>query len=397
MQSISSLTKMWLAAGLLSTAACGVAAAGGFNRGTAATDLLYEDEKFDMRFDARVIAPSQKFSANANPALVGTNFYDSYVIPSAAVKFNLSENFRCAGTYTDPLGAALDYAAPKFPTGKLSEEFVISEFGLTCAARFDAGMGVISVLGGGFVEDLNYDRLTDLSVPTGGLLPAGTLATLKLDGQEYGWRAGVAYEIPDYKLRVELLYRSGTEYGATGTLAVPGALVGLPTASVILPAVGYGDMPQSVELNMRSGVAPDWLAFLNVKWTDWSVLQSLVVTTPLSTTSDQYFWQDGWTVTGGVVHSFNDVFAGQVSLTWDRGVSTGWDLRSDVWTLALGGRFRAPIGGEFRLGAGFSYLDSIAETQYANAVIPGSIRSGFNQAADSGYAVTLSGGFIVQW
>jgi long-chain fatty acid transport protein len=164
-----------------------------------------------------------------------------------------------------------------------------------------------------------------------------------------------------------------------------------------VPAVGYGDMPQSVELNMRSGVAEDWLAFLNVKWTDWSVLETLLVTSPVATTSDQYFWQDGWTVTGGVVHAFSDMFAGQASLTWDRGVSTGWDLRSDIWTLALGGRLRAPVGGEFRFGAGFSYLDSVTETQYANAVIPGNLRSGFNSAADSGYAVTVSGGYIVQW
>jgi long-chain fatty acid transport protein len=397
MSIISSLTKVLLAAGLLSIATCGIAAAGGFNRGSAATDLLYEEENFNMRFDARIVIPSQKYSVNVNPALVGTSFYDDYIVPSAGVKFNVSEHLRCAGTYTDAFGAASTFEAPKIPTGKLSEDFVISEFGATCAVRFDAGMGVISVLGGGFVEDLNYDRLTDLSVPTGGLLPPGTPATLKLDGKEYGWRAGLAYEIPDYKLRFELLYRSGTEYGAIGTLVVPGALVGSPAAAIALPAVAYGDMPQSVELNMRSGVAPDWLAFANVKWTEWSVLETLVVSTPLSTTADQYHWRDGWTVTGGVVHSFSDVFAGQVSLTWDRGVSTGWDLRGDVWTLALGGRLRAPVGGEFRIGAGFSYLESVTETQYANAIIPGDIRSGFNSAVDDGYAVTLSGGYIIQW
>ena len=67
-----------------------------------------------------------------------------------------------------------------------------------------------------------------------------------------------------------------------------------------------------------------------VRWTDWSVLQTLTVTTPLSTTIDQYQWRDGWTLTGGVVHSFSAAFAGQMSLTWDRGVSTGWDLRDEV-------------------------------------------------------------------
>ena len=117
----------------------------------------------------------------------------------------------------------------------------------------------------------------------------------------------------------------------------------------------------------------------------------------VSTTIDQYQWRDGWTVTGGVVHSFSEAFGGSVSLTWDRGVTTGWDLRNDVWTLALGGRLRSQIGGEFRFGLGLSYLAAAQETQYANAIIPGNIHSGFNQAADSGFATTLNVGFITQW
>ena len=40
---------------------------------------------------------------------------------------------------------------------------------------------------------------------------------------------------------------------------------------------------------------------------------------------------------------------------------------------------------------------SVSESQYGNAIVPGSIRNGFNSAADSGYAVTLSAGYIVQW
>ena len=88
-------------------------------------------------------------------------------------------------------------SAPKFPSGKLSEKFTTDEFGLACAVRFQAGQGVVSVMvGGGFVEQLDYERVNDLSVPTGGLLPAGTNANLNLKGQEYGWRAGLAYAVP---------------------------------------------------------------------------------------------------------------------------------------------------------------------------------------------------------
>jgi long-chain fatty acid transport protein len=371
-------TAAW--AGLISVLAAGAANAGGFSRGTAPTDILYEDGNFDIRFDARVVMPHQEFSKSANPALIGTNSYETYVIPSAAVKFNISDSLRCAGTYTQNNGADMKYAAPKLspsdPFGvppKLSENFHTDEFGLTCAVRFAVGPGVLSVLGGGFAEELTYDRVS--------VIGGGATANLELSGQEYGWRGGIAYEIPEIKLRAEVLYRSGTEYGAEGKLGTPFGPV---------PAVATGNLPQSAELNLRSGVAPGWLVFGQVKWTDWSVLNALTVVTPAlpGPVVDTYNWRDGWTLTGGVVHSFSETFAGQVSLTWDQGVSTGWDLKGDVWSFALGGRVRAPVGGEFRFGAGVAYLEGVEETQYA---------APFNEATDNGYAIGLNVGYIVQW
>ncbi|MDW6023977.1 outer membrane protein transport protein [Mesorhizobium sp. BAC0120] len=391
------LLKTAACAGLLSIVATGAANAGGFSRGTAPIDLLYEDGNFNIRFDARVVLPHQEYSKNANPALVGSNYYEKYIVPSVGFKFNISDNFRCVGTYTQNNGSSVEYDSPKIVSGKVSENFHTDEFGATCAVRFAVGSGVFSVLGGGFVEELTYNRVTDLGTATGIPFLVGFSSPLKLDGQEYGWRAGLAYEIPDIKLRAELLYRSGTNYGADGTLVVPGALVGAPLPSVTLPATAVGSLPQSVELNVRSGIAEGWLAFGSVRWADWSVLDTLSVTTALSTTVDQYHWRDGWTLTGGVVHAFTDTFAGQISLTWDEGVSTGWDLRGETWTLALGGRVRAPVGGEFRFGAGIAYLASEETTEYADAFLPGNPHSGFNEATDTGYAVGLNVGYIVQW
>ncbi|MGG2475354.1 transporter, partial [Rhizobium sp. BR5] len=36
---------------------------------------------------------------------------------------------------------------------------------------------------------------------------------------------------------------------------------------------GSVSMPDSIELKVQSGIAPDWLAFGSVKWTDWSQIQ----------------------------------------------------------------------------------------------------------------------------
>ena len=110
----NSLLKAVVGVGLLTLAAAmGAAQAGGFTRGTADTDLLFEDGNFNMRVDARVVVPTQKFSTNANPALVGTNFYGTYIIPSAAVKFDLNHNLRCESTWTQNVGADTDICQPE--------------------------------------------------------------------------------------------------------------------------------------------------------------------------------------------------------------------------------------------------------------------------------------------
>src|SRR5690606_21270815 len=90
----------------------GSAHAGGFSRGTADTDILFEPGKVDFRAGATLVVPSQKFTAPpvaaADPALVGTNYLEPYVIPSVAGKISFSDNLACAGTYTHSNGAASD-------------------------------------------------------------------------------------------------------------------------------------------------------------------------------------------------------------------------------------------------------------------------------------------------
>lgn len=378
--------KGLLAAGCFSVALVGVAQAGGFSRGTADTDLLFEDGNFNMRAGVTYVAPTREFSKNPNPALVGTSYTDDYIIPSAAIKFNLSDNFRCAGTMVDNNGGSATYAHPKL-SGKLEEEFTTNEKALTCAVKFDVGRGSLWLLGGGFVEDFDYNRVNALPIP-------GAFAHLVLKGQDYGYRVGAAYSIPEIAFRAQLMYRSGTSYGADGTLSVPGALVGSPAATVPLAAVGTGNLPQTVEFKLQSGIAPGWLAFGSVKWSDWSVQKELLVTTavPSIGSKDIYNWKDGWTVTGGIGHAFTDRISGLVALTWDQGVETGWDLSSDTYTVAVGASVKDDLGGELRGGVGYSYLTSAEETKYAE--IPGV--SG-NQAVKAGHAFAFNLGYNIKW
>lgn len=374
------------------------AEAGGFSRGTADTDILFEPGDFSARAGVTVVVPSRKFTRNANPALVGVNPFKSFAVPSAAVKYQIVPGASCAGTYTHAFGAAGDWSAGGgTATGKLTEEFIVHEFGLTCGLNFDVGPGKLWLIGGGFVEHFDYERSGVLRGLTGaGAALNGLPTDLDLTGNDTGYRVGVAYEMPEIALRGQVLYRSGTSYGADGTLTAPAAAVGagmLPTPASV-PAIGIGELPQSVEFKLQSGIAPGWLAFGSVKWTDWSTMTTLDVVRPGGdlVSRNEYYWRDGWTVTGGVGHAFTDTISGSVSLTWDRGVSTGYDLMGDTYTLAVGGSFKDQWGGELRGGVGLSYLSSSVETRYPTMAYPAG-----NAAIDSGWGFSFGGSYRLNW
>lgn len=355
--------------------AVGSAQAGGFSRGSADTDILFEPNQFDIRAGVTFVSPNREFSAHSDPGLIGKDYTESYWVPSVAAKVRLFDPLSCAGTYTQAYGGSVNYEGRLLP-GKLTEEFTVDEYALTCAVKFGMGKGNFYLIGGAFAERFDYERVNSV-------VPGLVNANLALDGTDYGYRLGVAYDIPEIALRTQLLYRSATSYGADGRFEIP--LMGVDAA-----AFGTGNLPQSVELKVQSGIAPGWLAFGSIKWMDWSVQEMLVVSVPgfpPADTDDIYNWQDGWTITGGVGHAFNDRVSGLASISWDKGVTTGWDHSSDTWTLALGGSVKDSIGGEFRGGVGVSYLTSATQQFGDNA---GSV-------ADSGWAYALNVGYKLSW
>lgn len=356
--------------GLLFTAVA--AQAGGFARGNADTDILFEQGNFDVRAGFTYVTPTRKLNAHQDASLVGHNYTSAYTVPSVAVKAKLADQLACAGTYVQVHGGTTNYEGRMTP-GKLTEKMGVDEYALTCSVNFQMGGGKLHLLGGAFVEKFDYNRVN-------AVVPGFMNANLKLHGTDYGYRVGVAYEIPEIAFRTQLMYRSGTSFGASGNFSIP--LAPTPFA-----ATGAGVLPQSVELKVQSGIAPGWLAFGSVKWTDWSVQRQLVVSVPgfpAANSADVYNWKDGWTVSGGIGHAFNERVSGLAGITWDQGVGTGWDLSSDTWTLALGGSIKDTIGGEFRGGLGFTYLTSAAENKYA---------PGANSAVDSGWAYAFNLGY----
>ena len=368
------------------------AVAGGFLRGTADTDILYEDGPAALRTGLVYVVPSRDYDTIRGEEAHDKTFSDQYSVPFGSVKIRLFDALSCAGTYTRPFGASTFYG----PQAQLADlistrnatsasEFRSDEFGATCDAHVAAGPGNIHFLGGLFVQDFDYEERT-------------TLGTLRLtDNSATGYRLGAAYDIPEYAFRAQVLFRSQIDHEADGEfeLSALGSgfakqLTGLTfPAGTPLPTTGAGSLPKSLKVSLQSGIAPGWLAYGSVEWMDWSVLPSLnYYIEGLGPQQKNFNFRDGWTVQGGIGHSFTEKLSGTVNLTWDRGVSTGADIMSDTWTLGLGAQIKAGPGA-IRLGGGLTYLTAGSQQLARGA--------SFDAESDGDWAVGLTTSYLLKF
>ena len=366
-----------------------MAQAGGLSRGSADFDILYGDTAFGIYTGGTYVAPGRSYSRASGLVISGgaptpftqsnISISENYFVPSVSIGGRIYGDLRCAGTYTQPYGADAKYS------GAISyhiaeQTLTTNEYGLTCGYGFNVGKGRLSVFGGGFYETISLGQSRNFTAAFG--LPGDS--RVDLSSSAWGYRLGLGYEIPEIALKAQLMYRSQTNHNATGAYSnTPFALLAIAAGmpADIARAI-YGDatsasatasasLPQSLEMRLQSGIAPNWLAFGSVKWTDWSVLRDLQVNEGIggrrfSTTN--FFFNDGWTVTGGVGHRFNKKFGGTLSLTWDKGVTSGWDVLTDTWTVAAGAAY--DVNEKFQISGGGAaiYFTEGRKSQTSSAV-----------------------------
>ena len=246
----------------------------------------------------------------------------------------------------------------------LQQDFSTDDWGLTCAGTVNAGeKGKLHFIGG-----VSYQKAEYKLVRAAG--PLGQSIT-EVEDNGVGWRAGLAYEIPEYALRASLIYNSQINYNMTGTLGVT-ALPGN------VPVFGSISLPQSVELRAQSGVAPGWLAFGWIRWTDWSVTDNMpicavgtpVCTQALAVSGLTLLFRDTWTVTGGAAHQFSDTFTLAGTITFDQGASQGFTSQTDTWLFGLSGVVTPNENVILRFGGRVGVLTSGA---LSTSVLPGGI------------------------
>jgi len=395
------------------------AQAGGLERGGYNIDLLFDPSDYVIDSSVTYVNPQRKLNnvqdtnpldgTNAGRPSNGVRATEGYWVPRIGFKAGIGEAVDCMFDYSQPWGAHLNQGVDWAGANENIETKIKSNnYATTCSYSFDVGPGQLRIIGGGFYQEVSgfQDRLV-FEMPTGA--PISGVGHLGLKGDGWGWRAGIAYEIEEYALRTSLVYNSAVDLdNITGTLdltQVPGGvspgITGL-THSVF----GSASMPDSLELKFQTGVAPGWLVFGSVKWTDWSQLQSLpfcptalrsagcstrTPTNPSNElTSLDLMYRDGWTISGGVGHKFNEQWSGAASLTWDRGVSTGIGTHTDTWTLGAGVSYTPTENIELRLSGALGVLTSGSSRQIVKDGRPYGQRASYDFDNDLVSAISTS-------
>jgi long-chain fatty acid transport protein len=365
------MVRHFISGGVLAAVAVGMlqspALAGGLERGGYNIDLLFDTGRFTTEATSTFVMPDRKLKnvtdvpAGGGGDLTGlptsANGSENYWSPRIGVKAGIGDAADCMFDYSEPWGAHKNPGRNWAGANEDIETKVESRnYALTCSYRFDVGPGQLRLIGGGFYQEVYgfQERLVQ-AFPVGS--PVSGVGRLDLEGDGWGWRAGVAYEIPEYAFRASLVYNSEVKLNdITGTLDLRQVN---PAITAPFDVNGSQAMPDVLELKVQSGIAPDWLAFGSVKWTDWSQLQSVpffcssavlgVCPAGAQVTSLDLGYRDGWTIMGGIGHKFSEQWSGAVSLTWDRGTSQGFGSQTDTWALGVLGSYSPTKNIEFRL------------------------------------------------
>jgi long-chain fatty acid transport protein len=390
---MNNLLKSLLGAGCGLVAMVGAANAGGLERGGYNIDLLFDASPFAAEATGTYVMPNRELNnvVDVNPANgIGSNGIgggarngvadsEDYWVPRIGFKAGIGQNVDCMVDYSQPWGAHTNPGANWMGANDNIETKINSDnYAATCSYKMDAGKGQFRVLGGVFYQEVDgfKERLV-APVPaiTGTTALGNGIGRLDLGDEGVGWRIGAAYEIPEIAFRASLVYNSAVKLdGLSGTVdlsQVPGFIDPTnPVLGKVTPVFGQATMPETVELKVQSGIAPDWLAFGSIKWVNWSRLQSVdlcpvgteaipcVQSSPTFVTSLDLLYRDGWTVSGGVGHKFNDQWSGAASITWDRGTTTGLSAQTDTWTVGGGVSYTPTQNVELRFAGALGILTS---------------------------------------
>ena len=320
---------------------------------------------------------------------------DSYQFAHAALKLQLADQLSFGLIYDQPFGAKATYSTD---TAKLPAALPGAAAALQGQGAFHNGTQGTSVE----VETQNlsmilgFQPIKNINLYAGGVYQT-VKGSVQLRGAGYGginafggynadipedsaagWLVGAAYQIPEIALKAAVTYRSEIKHkvnldeSSVGAIA-PGSLAPILNNPAVIgkPATGSTDIttPQSVNLDLQTGIMANTVAFANVRWVNWKdfairpyafgIASNIAGANPAINKPNGFnlvaYTDDQWSINTGIGRKLNDQWAGNVSVGWDSGAG------NPVTTLG-------PTEGYWNVGLGLQYSPA------ANYFIAGGVK-----------------------
>ena len=197
---------------------------------------------------------------------------------------------------------------------------------------------------------------------------------------DIGWLAGIAYQIPEIALKASLTYRSEVDHSVNVNENIPIVNLVAANPTLLFAALGITNpaqqqaigqklaslggngkteitTPQSVNLDLQTGIMENTVAFANIRWVNWKdfsiqpykfgiVSEAAGQLLPQLNKPNGFnlvdYSDDQWSITTGVGRKLNDKWAGNISVGYDTGAGnpvTTLGPTEGYWNLGLGAQF----------------------------------------------------------
>lgn len=233
------------------------------------------------------------------------NVAGGFESPGFGFKMDVGEKWSFSILGTEDFGADIRYPGNPRTTEFGGTTAITNGFSVTILGRykFDENWSVYA--GPRFNRQDGQIRLNGIAYgPVAGY-------SVELDDDiGVGYVIGGAYERKDIGLRVALTYNSRIRHG----FDTQEFFNGVPAA---LPETVNSDLPQAINLDFQTGVAPDWLIFGGIRWAEFS--EFLVEPTLFRelTGVGLVELEDITTYTLGVAHRFTEKWAGSAAFIYE--------------------------------------------------------------------------------
>lgn len=372
---------------LLSTLPLSVVQAAGLDRSGQSISAFLQPGNY-AEAGISVLDPEVQGKDNAGNKV--SDMAEDYYFPTAAIKIQATDKISLGLLYDQPFGADSQYAPESNAFATVNTNTGVLE-GTSVEVKTNSITALIgyqpnenwNVYAGPVYQSVKAKVSLRGTAYRGPQVLGGYDIDLK-ESEAYGWLAGFAYSIPEIALKAAVTYRSEIKheldttetfgFGTDGALYIPG-LTGTLLGKPVIPTYHKAEIttPQSVNIDLQSGIAKNTLAFANIRWVHWdqfAVKPAYLSQLTGALTGKQQnlvdYSDDQWSANVGLGHKFNVKWSGSASVGYDSGAGnpvTTLGPTEGYWNVGLGGQYSPAENYFIQAGVKYFWLgDATAQT-----------------------------------